>query len=207
MPRTFRLIIAAFFLSIALPAAAQTATVDPQPTVASPSSHDHIRGRKNAPVAMIVYMDLECPFCKNHHDVVQSIFRKYRGKVSVIYRNFPLDFHAFARPAAVTAECVAKRKGNAAFWSFVDSVFQEGAEQQADIALRMELTAAQRSACGKSPFISRMIDRGIAAATAGGVSGTPTTFLYSRKTQKMESIVGAQPMEEFTKIIDGMLAK
>src|SRR3989344_533240 len=67
---------------------------------------DHIRGDKNAPVKIIEYSDLECPFCKRFHPTLQQAVDEYKGKVAWVYRHFPLDaLHSKADKEAEAAEC------------------------------------------------------------------------------------------------------
>lgn len=82
---------------------------------------DHYKGSKNAKIAIIEYSDYECPFCHRVHPTIQSLVDKYDGDVVWIYRHFPLGFHPEALPLAIGAECVAKLKGNDAFWKFTDA--------------------------------------------------------------------------------------
>lgn len=85
---------------------------------------DHIRGDRNALVALFEYSDYECPFCTRVHPTYQALMEKYDGKIMWIFRHFPLSFHPNALPAAVASECIAELKGEDAFWDFTDAVFK-----------------------------------------------------------------------------------
>jgi protein-disulfide isomerase len=82
---------------------------------------DHIFGDKNATIAVIEYSDFECPFCHSVHPTYLQIMDQYDGKVMWVYRHFPLSFHADAMPLAIGSECVAKLKGNDAFWTYTNA--------------------------------------------------------------------------------------
>ncbi|MCR4279564.1 MAG: thioredoxin domain-containing protein [Candidatus Zambryskibacteria bacterium] len=84
---------------------------------------DHVRGSVDAPVTLIEYSDLECPFCKSFHPQVQQALAGYGNQLSWVYRHFPLDFHPSARPLAEGSECAAQLGGNDKFWEYVDYVF------------------------------------------------------------------------------------
>lgn len=87
--------------------------VDPQ--------RDHIRGSRDAPVTLLEYSDLECPFCKQFHTTLQRATQEYDGKVRWVYRHFPLDaLHSKARKEAEAAECAAAQ---GKFWEFLDRLF------------------------------------------------------------------------------------
>ena len=85
---------------------------------------DHVLGDVNAPVTVIEYSDLECPFCIRFHTVQETIMKEYTGRVKWVHRHFPLDFHANAKPYAYAAECAAEVGGNDAFWKMLDYIFK-----------------------------------------------------------------------------------
>lgn len=90
-------------------------------TVPPVTSDEHIFGNPNATVTVIEYSDFECPFCKQFHPTMKRIVQESNGSVRWIYRNYPLHQHSFEK--LVAAECVAKIKGNDAYWKYVDLLF------------------------------------------------------------------------------------
>src|SRR3989338_7053875 len=48
------------------------------------SKDDHILGNPDAPVTIVEYSDLECPFCKQFHVTMKAIMEEYgkRGQVN-----------------------------------------------------------------------------------------------------------------------------
>ncbi len=95
------------------------------PNIRPVTSHDHILGSINAPVRIVEYSDLECPFCKRFHPVMQQVLQTYGDKVAWVYRHLPLDvLHSKARKEAEATECAAEQGGNNAFWAYVDKVFE-----------------------------------------------------------------------------------
>src|SRR3989338_11101801 len=69
--------------------------------------NDHLLGNPNAPIIMVEYSDLECPFCKFFHKTMQSLMDVYGkdGKIAWVYRHFPLDIHPKAPKEAEATEC------------------------------------------------------------------------------------------------------
>lgn len=59
---------------------------------------------KNHKAVLIEYGDYQCPSCATMHNRVQSLANEYKDKVTVIFRNFPLDGHPNALSAAAAAE-------------------------------------------------------------------------------------------------------
>jgi len=89
--------------------------------LAEVTESDHIMGNKNAPIVIVEYSDLECPYCKKFHKTAKQIVDESSGEVAWVYRHWVV--HPTALPKTVAAECVSKIKGNDAFWEYVDLVF------------------------------------------------------------------------------------
>lgn len=66
-----------------------------------------VSGVTNARVRVMVFDDLECPFCAKFHTVLQRSLKEFSNDLSAEFVHFPLGIHRFARPAAVAAECAA----------------------------------------------------------------------------------------------------
>lgn len=85
--------------------------------------NDHIQGKADAKVTIIEYEDFECPFCKGFNPVLKRITSESNGNVKWITRNYPLSIHEHSFEKMVAAECVAKIKGNDAYWKYGDLLF------------------------------------------------------------------------------------
>lgn len=88
-------------------------------------STDHIKGDPStAQITIIEYSDFECPFCARFHPVLEKIVAESNGSIAWVYRQFPLvQIHQNAMERTVASECVAKLKGNDAFWEYADLLF------------------------------------------------------------------------------------
>ena len=78
------------------------------------SDDDAFLGDKDAPVTIVEFSEYQCPYCERHvRETVPQIMEKYvdTGKVKYVFRDFPLEFHPNAIPAALAAEC-AGDEGN-----------------------------------------------------------------------------------------------
>lgn len=91
------------------------------------TAEDHIIGSIDAPIVIVEYSDLECPYCKRFGGVMKEIVAESNGEVAWIYRHWPVHTDTsrgqYALEKAGASECVAKIKGNDAFWQYVDLVF------------------------------------------------------------------------------------
>ncbi len=82
---------------------------------------DHLMGNPNAPIMVIEYSDLECPYCKRFGETMKEVVAESNGNVGWVYRHWVV--HQGALPKAAASECVAELKGEDAFWKYLDLVF------------------------------------------------------------------------------------
>lgn len=158
------------------------------------------KGPADAPITIIEFSDYECPFCKRAEATVQEVLAAYPGKIRLVYRDYPLPFHANAKPASIAAIC-AEKQGK--FWEYHEKLFAASAlndETYTTIAGEVGLDAAKFAECRKSPEAAAQVDKETADGAAVGVRGTPAFFINGRM------ISGAQPLEKFKEIIDDELA-
>ena len=67
-------------------------------------------GPEGAPVDIVGFDDLECPYCaKMHAALFPAVVQRYGDKVHIVYKDFPLSMHPWAMRAAVDTNCVAGR--------------------------------------------------------------------------------------------------
>ncbi|HEY0095462.1 MAG TPA: thioredoxin domain-containing protein, partial [Archangium sp.] len=160
------------------------------------------RGPKNAPITIVAFSDFECPFCGRVLPTLKQIEDEYKGKVRVAFKNQPLPFHANAKPAAAAA-LAANEQGK--FWEYHDKLFQnQRALDRASLekyAQELGLNMGQFKAALDSGKFDAQVTADMNEATRVGVNGTPTFFINGR------SVVGAQPVEAFKRIIDEELKK
>lgn len=191
------------------PGTAQLATSlgVPQPT-SEPlpiGSDDPVWGAATAPVTIVEFSDLQCPFCSRVEPTIKSLQAKYGpNQLRVVFKHNPLPFHDHARPAAKIADAVLHQGGSAAFFAFLELAFEEqlklGDEALAAWVARVGLDPAVVLRRAELPETNDKIERDIALAEKVGANGTPA-FRINGKT-----LSGAQPLEAFVSIIDAELA-
>lgn len=88
-----------------------------------------ILGNKNAPVIIIEFSDLQCPFCKRFmNDTFPEIKKDYidKGKAKFAFRHFPLSsIHPNARLAHEAALCANEQSK---FWEYHNLIFERQTE-------------------------------------------------------------------------------
>ena len=55
-------------------------------------------------VVLTEYADFQCPACAAFHPIVKQLEAEYAGRVTFVYRHFPLAMHINAVPASLAAE-------------------------------------------------------------------------------------------------------
>lgn len=202
------------------PSASATPIVQPPVAVATPAavlakiefrpvepSRDHIRGDVNAPITLIEYSDLECPFCKIFHASLQQVLQEYPGKVRWVYRHFPLaQLHPKAAKEAEAAECAGDK-----FWEFVDGVFavtpsNDGLDpaELPKIARRVGLDVPAFEKCVSDGAKTQLVQEDLADAEKAGGQGTPYTVIVGPNGETVP-FSGAQPYPSLKAQIDALL--
>jgi protein-disulfide isomerase len=92
-----------------------------------------IRGNPEAPVTVVSFDDLECPFCaRMHREIFPRMFERYKDTVRFIYKDNPITaIHPWAMRGAVDANCLAAQSADA-YWQFVDFVHSRSGEINGD---------------------------------------------------------------------------
>ena len=162
------------------------------------------KGVASAPVLMVEFSDLQCPFTKRfYQQVFPQIDKEYiaTGKIKFTYRDYLLGFHQFAKPAAILARCAGKQ---GKYWSMFDKLLTGESlnnELFKKYTQELGLNLNQLEKCQVSSEINTGLDKDAQDAAQFSVDGTPTFFINGR------FISGAQPFAVFKKIIDEELAK
>jgi len=164
-------------------------------------SHAPALGPPGAPVIIVEFSDLQCPFCAHVAPVIQDLRRLYPDQVRVVFKNFPLSFHSDAQ-LAHQAVLAAGLQGK--FWEMHDSVFAK----QSSIKKPDLLAHARELQLDLDKFASDMeseqVKQWIAADEKEGrqleVNGTPTFFVNGTEYS------GAMTLEQFQAILQKQLS-
>jgi protein-disulfide isomerase len=85
-------------------------------------------GPDNAPITIIEFGDFECPYCAHAFNEIETVVNStYKGRVKLVWKNFPLTMHAWAEQGAVAAEC-AREQNPAKFWDFARNLYRDQTE-------------------------------------------------------------------------------
>ena len=161
--------------------------------VAVDPDRDHVRGPAEAPVTLVEYGDLECPFCGQAEEVIRELLADF-GDLRYVWRHLPLnDVHPQAQLAAEATEA-ASAQGK--FWEMHDVLIshQDSLRPANLIARARELgldvdrfTEDLRRHAGAA-----RVAEDVDSADLSGVSGTPSFFVNGLRHQ------GAYDLESLT---------
>jgi len=180
--------------------------------VAAVSANDHLYGNPNAPVVVIEFSDLECPYCKTFHPIMHELVESSGGTVAWVYRHFPLDtIHTKARLEAEAAECAAELGGNTSFWNYIDRVFaitpsNDRLEEAKllEIGNDIGINPQKLSACIKEGKYQELIEAQLQDGIRAGVNGTPGSVVMNMKTGAKTLLVGAASLEEMRAAVEAV---
>ena len=182
-----------------------TAQPTPAPTqtpvkITVSADDDPVKGSNDAPVTMIEFSDYECFFCARYSlQTFPQIDENYiqTGKVKLIFRDYPLGFHQYAKKAAEASEC-ADEQGK--YWEYHYLLFENHEaldnESLKQYAVDLGLDATVFNECLDSGKMAQEVEKDLQDGVSYGITGTPTFFINEIK------VVGAQPYEVFQQIIE-----
>ncbi len=184
----------------------------PQPTTAKVTNlKGYVLGRPDAPLTMVEFTDLQCPFCRQYMLTSFDEIKKNwsdTGKLRYISRDFPLDFHAQALPAARAARCAGEQ---GKFWEMRLGLMRNANMLSADYITKtagdLKLETKAFAACAASPKFDAEIQAETAEGAKLGVGGTPTFIMGRTTAAAVEGpvLVGALPYAQFDAKLKALL--
>ena len=161
-------------------------------------------GPDDAPIVIVEFSDFECPFCtKWHNEVYLPLLEEYPDQIKLVYRNFPLtSLHANAYLSAEAAMCAGDQD---AYWAYHEKLFESelGLREAAlyEYADQLQLDTGSFENCLSSGKYTDFVKEDMDYAISIGVQSTPTFYVNGRL------LIGAQPFQVFSQVIDEELAK
>jgi protein-disulfide isomerase len=207
----FAIILAVFLVAIGAGALLLHLRQHPPPpaksVVGKPGAEPpHIRGPKDAPVALEEFGDFECIPCLVLWPAMQNIEKDYATSLSVTFRQHPLAQHRHAREAARASEA-AGLQGR--FWEMHDLLYLRRSEwAQADDVRTFFKTGATELGLDLDRFTKDMDGDEVAKRIAAdedrgaslGIDRTPVVFINGKKIE-----FSPQPEDGLRAEIDAVL--
>ncbi len=172
-------------------------------------------GPASAPVTIVGFDDLECPFCARlHAQMFPALLARYKDQIHFVYKDFPLPMHPWAMRAAIDSNCLGAQSV-AGYWNVVDHIHEHagelgGAEKSLTVAnnaldtivrdegAKQKVDAAKLNACLVKQD-DAAIQASIKEGDALGLSSTPVLYVNGEKFE------GAYPNADLFRMIDEAL--
>jgi protein-disulfide isomerase len=160
-------------------------------------------GPAHAPVAVIVFSDFSCSFCRTVASDLRYIRAEHHDSVAEIYRNFPLTSHQVGRAAAEASVCASQQ---GAFAAYHDQLFAH----QEDLRMKPWVSFAKAvgvpdltvfESCLRDSATARMVSDDSMAGAELGVQATPTVLVNELL------FVGAPGRAALARAVDEQLKK
>ena len=179
-----------------------------QPAADKQASLDDLKGRPvmgkpDAPLTLVEFTDLQCPYCNRFTTTTfEQIKAAYidTGMVRFVSRDFPLDFHAQALPAARATRCAGDQ---GKYYEMRFALLRNSARLSpafiTTTAEGLKLDMGAFTPCATSTRFDDAIRRDTDVAMKLGIEGTPS-FVLGRTTPAGVTgvlVIGAQPFPAF----------
>ena len=178
-----------------------TATRTAEPETATVSVADApSTGSAEAPLVLGEFTDCQCPYCSTFpREVFAALKAKHveTGKLRVVSRHLPQNFHPQAGPAARAARC-AEAQGR--FWEIRERLLAaQGAlspEAIRNAATEAGLDLARLEDCAGSAETTAALAKEVQEARQAGIVATPTFILGKMTGDQVTGVrlVGAQSL-------------
>jgi protein-disulfide isomerase len=141
----------------------------------------------NAKVTIVEFGDFQCPACGAAHPTVKQILKDYEGKVTFVWRHFPLPMHKNAMLAAIASEAAGEQ---GKFWEMHAMLFENQKEwEESNDAKKIFVSYAEQLGLDTQKFSDALdkkfnaerIQSDADAGIALGVNSTPTFFINGQQ--------------------------
>lgn len=154
-----------------------------------------MEGTKDAPVTVVEFSDFQCPLCRRLSEFISDLGSD-RDKVRIVFKQFPLPNHTWARRAALASIC-ANFQGNKMFWSLQEFFFNHQDDITADNLEAKIAVFRKQNGLNEDAFHNCMIGKdaeGIllrdeTLARRYRVDGTPIVFINGIRTTGFRSAI------------------
>jgi protein-disulfide isomerase len=172
----------------------------------------YMLGRPEAPLTMVEFTDLQCPYCNRFATQTFDAIKKGwidTGRLRFFSHDFPLPMHQQAHRAARAARCAGEQ---GKYWELRADLVRNGASLGPDFitqrAAALKLDMAAFAACLDSTRFDADIAQDQRDGSAAGVEGTPTFIVGRTVPEGLDGIliVGALPYEVFDQRLKELLA-
>jgi protein-disulfide isomerase len=156
-------------------------------------------------ITLVEFADFECPGCGIVYPTIKKLLKEYNGKITYVFRQYPLQMH---QNGAIAAEVAEAAGAQGKFFEMEDKLFlnqKEWGESKSPMnyftkyASELKLNVTTFKADVQAKKYKERIQHDLNDGNAVGLEATPTFFLNGEK------IEGGLEYKEFKAKIDAIL--
>lgn len=145
-------------------------------------------GKRDARHVVVEFADFECPHCKFASPEAKRAVKESGGNARLVFKHFPLAFHAMAPLAAAAAEAAGEQ---GRFWEMHDALFATQQMLDEDLirghAKALGLDVERFELDFKSPGTAAKVQASRAEGERVGIQATPTFYIDGRPFELMRT--------------------
>lgn len=160
---------------------------------------DPYKGLLTAPIRIYEFSDFECEYCAQVQEAVGKILEEYKGKVVLVWKDYPVaSLYENSRQAARAARCAQSQNK---FWEFHDALFNRGDKELSsalylEIANDLGLKTSRFKECLDSDIPDQLVDEDLQEGDDLQIYGVPLFIINNQE------IFGTADFEDFKRAIE-----
>jgi protein-disulfide isomerase len=155
-------------------------------------------GSANAKITIVEFGDFACAHCKAAFSTIREIGVKYKDKVKIIFRDFPV-IADYSPNLALAARCAGEQ---GLFWPMYDKLFlnQDTAKDNINaMAGQIGVDPSRFNTCITGQKYLAQMQKDLDDGNSLKITGTPTWFING------QMLAGDVPYDTFVQIIKNLL--
>lgn len=157
------------------------------------------KGDASAPITIVMFTDLQCPYCEKMHGTLDQLFEEYQGKLRLVIKQMPVH-----KTAELAAEASLAADAQGKFWELQDKMMAASEDLSRDKLVAMAREAGLDEQRLASALDSHSFAAGVAEDMARAkeleINGTPAFVINGRR------VVGARSIDDWRALFDELLA-
>lgn len=156
------------------------------------------RGPANAPVTIVMFTDMKCPYCEKAQGSLDALFDEYPNKLRLVMKQLPVH-----KSAELAAEASLAADSQGKYWEFHDQMLAHSDDLSRDALLgyaqQVGLDVGQLTAALDQHTFADALAADKAAASELDLNATPSFVINGRR------VTGALPMANLRELINSAL--
>lgn len=154
---------------------------------------EYLAATDSAKVTLVEFGDYECPACEQYHPIIKKLLTDFAGKITFVFRNYPLSQHKNAQISAQAAEAAGLQNK---YWQMHDKIFESSSEWVSSsdpksifigYAEKLNLEVNQFKTDLDSSKVKEGIQRDMTDGNLTKLTATPTYYLNGVKLETLPS--------------------